>query len=63
MPKTVRTAEQIRDELQDRMANVAVDIPGALRVRIPLPERHPPDAPGRHWNIISVLTAFLQDGN
>jgi hypothetical protein len=52
--QTVRTAEQIRDELQNRMANVAVDIPGALRVRIPLPERHPPDASGRNWNLVPL---------
>jgi hypothetical protein len=34
MPKAVRTAEQIRDELQSRMAKIAADVPGALRVRI-----------------------------
>ncbi|MGF6603121.1 hypothetical protein P3T23_007874 [Paraburkholderia sp. GAS448] len=34
MPKAVRTAEQIRDELQTRMAKIAADVPGALRVRI-----------------------------
>ncbi|WP_250503191.1 MULTISPECIES: hypothetical protein [unclassified Caballeronia] len=51
MPKTVRTPEQIRDELQSRMAKISADAPGALRVRIPLPERHPPDASGRNWNI------------
>ncbi len=41
MPKTVRSAEQIRDELQNRMAKIAADTPGVLRMRIPLPERHP----------------------
>jgi hypothetical protein len=46
MPKTVRTAEQIRDELQNRMAKIAADVPGALRMRIPLPKRHPSDASG-----------------
>ncbi|MBB3259779.1 hypothetical protein F4827_004775 [Paraburkholderia bannensis] len=51
MPKTVRTAEQIRDELQNRVEKIAADVPGALRVRIPLPERHPPDASGRNWNM------------
>jgi hypothetical protein len=52
MPKAVRTAEQIRDELQTRMAKIAADVPGALRVRIKLPEPHPPDASGRNWNIV-----------
>jgi hypothetical protein len=47
MPKAVRTAEQIRDELQTRMAKIAADVPGALHVRIKLPEPHPPDASGR----------------
>lgn len=51
MPNTVRTAEQIRDELQERMAKIATDTPETLRVRIPLPERHPPDASGRNWNM------------
>jgi len=54
MPKTVRTAEQIRDELQKRMTNIAADMPGVLRVRIPLPERHSPDASGRNWNIVPL---------
>jgi hypothetical protein len=54
MPKTVQTAEQIRDELQKRMANIAADAPGVSRVRIPLPERHPPDASGRNWNIVPL---------
>ncbi|MFK4446540.1 hypothetical protein ABH944_006733 [Caballeronia udeis] len=54
MPKTVQTAEQIRDELQKRMANIAADAPGVLRVRMPLPERHPPDASGRNWNIVPL---------
>ena len=54
MRKSVRTAEQIRDELQNRMAGVAADAPGALRLRIPLPERHPPDASGRNWNIVPL---------
>ncbi|SAK62779.1 hypothetical protein [Caballeronia ptereochthonis] len=54
MPKTVRTPEQIRDELQDRMAKIAADAPGALHIRIPLPERHPPDASGRNWNIVPL---------
>jgi hypothetical protein len=54
MPKTVQTAEQIRDELQKRMANIAADAPGVSRVRIALPERHPPDASGRNWNIVPL---------
>lgn len=54
MPKTVRSAEQIRDELQNRMAKIAADVSGGLRVRIPLPERHPPDASGRNWNIVPL---------
>jgi hypothetical protein len=54
MPKTVQTAEQIRDELQKRLANIAADAPGVSRVRIPLPERHPPDASGRNWNIVPL---------
>ncbi|CAG9253542.1 MULTISPECIES: hypothetical protein [Paraburkholderia] len=54
MPKTVRTAEQIRDELQARVEKIAADVPGALRVRIPLPERHPPDASGRNWNMVPL---------
>ncbi|SAL08932.1 hypothetical protein [Caballeronia telluris] len=54
MSKTVQTAEQIRDELENRLANMAADVPGALRVRIPLPERHPPDASGRNWNIVPL---------
>jgi hypothetical protein len=54
MPKTVRTAEQIRDELQKRMPNIAADVPGVLRVRIPLPERHSPDASGRNWNMVPL---------
>jgi len=54
MPKTVRTPEQIRDELQSRMTTIAADAPGALQVRIPLPERHPPDASGRNWNIVPL---------
>ena len=54
MPKTIRTAEQIRDELQNRMATIAANEPGALRVRIPLPERHPPDASGRNWNMVPL---------
>ncbi len=54
MPKTVQTAEQIRDELQRRMANIAADAPGVWRVRIPLPERHPPDASGRNWKIVPL---------
>jgi len=54
MPKTVRTAEQIRGELQNRMAKIAADVPGVLQVRIPLPERHPPDASGRNWNMVPL---------
>jgi hypothetical protein len=54
MPKTVRTAEQIREELQNRIEKIAADAPGALHVRIPLPERHPPDASGRNWNIVPL---------
>lgn len=54
MPKTVRTAEQIRDELQSRMMKIAAEAPGALHVRIPLPERHPPDASGRNWNMVPL---------
>jgi hypothetical protein len=54
MPKTVRTAEQIREELQNRMAKIAADAPGVLHVRIPLPKRHPPDASGRNWNIVPL---------
>ncbi|REE21738.1 hypothetical protein B0G71_4926 [Paraburkholderia sp. BL27I4N3] len=54
MGKTVRTAEQIRDELQNRVAKIAADVPGALHVRIPLPERCPPDASGRNWNIVPL---------
>ncbi|SAL71572.1 hypothetical protein AWB69_08654 [Caballeronia udeis] len=54
MPKTVQTAAQIRDELQKRMANIAADAPGVLRVRMPLPERHPRDASGRNWNIVPL---------
>jgi hypothetical protein len=52
MPKTVRTAEHIRDELQNRIAEIAADVPESLRVRIPLPERHLRDASGRHWNMV-----------
>jgi hypothetical protein len=49
MSKTVRTAEQIRDETQRRIASIVTDVPEVLRVRVPLPERHPPDAAGRNW--------------
>jgi hypothetical protein len=54
MAKTVRTAEEIRDELQNRVAEIATDVPEVLRVRIPLPERHPPDASGRNWNMVPL---------
>ena len=54
MPKTVCSAEQIRDETQSRVAKISVDMPVALRVRIPLPERHPPDAAGRNWNMVPL---------
>lgn len=54
MPKTVYSAEQIRDEVQSRVAKKTVDMPEALRVRIPLPERHPPDAAGRNWNMLPL---------
>jgi hypothetical protein len=54
MTKTVRTAEQIRDELQNRMAKIAADVPGVLQVRIPLPERHSPDESGRNWNMVPL---------
>ncbi|MFM0326119.1 hypothetical protein [Caballeronia glebae] len=54
MPKTIRTPEEIRDELQNRVAKIGPDAPGALRLRIPLPERHPPDASGRNWNIVPL---------
>ncbi|WP_144138110.1 hypothetical protein [Paraburkholderia sp. BCC1884] len=54
MPKTIRTAEQIHNELQNHMAKLAADVPGASRVRIPLPERHPPDASGRNWNVVPL---------
>lgn len=54
MPKTVCSAEQIRDETQNRVAKISAGMPEALRVRIPLPERHPPDAAGRNWNMVPL---------
>jgi DNA-binding transcriptional regulator PaaX len=54
MPKTVFSAEQIRDETQTRVAKISADMPEGLRVRIPLPERHPPDAAGRNWNMVPL---------
>jgi len=54
MPKTVSSAEQIRDETQSRVAKISADMPEGLRVRIPLPERHPPDAAGRNWNMVPL---------
>ncbi|MGT2477686.1 hypothetical protein [Paraburkholderia terrae] len=54
MPKTVCSAEQIRDETQRRVAIISAGILDALRVRIPLPKRHPPDAAGRNWNMVPL---------
>jgi hypothetical protein len=54
MAQTVQTAEQIRDEAQSRVANISAEVPGVLRVRIPLPERHPPDATGRNWAMVAL---------
>lgn len=54
MSRTVRSPEQIRDELQNRMTKLVADVPGAVHMRIPLPERHPPDASGRNWNIVPL---------
>ncbi|MFM0471632.1 hypothetical protein [Paraburkholderia strydomiana] len=54
MPKTVFSAEQIRDEAQSRVEKICANTPEELRVRIPLPERHPPDAAGRNWNMVPL---------
>jgi hypothetical protein len=32
----------------------SADMAEGLRVRIPLPERHPPDAAGRNWNMVPL---------
>ncbi|CAD6561754.1 hypothetical protein LMG28727_07538 [Paraburkholderia kirstenboschensis] len=54
MLETVRTAERIRDELQNRMTKIAAGVPGALRVRIPLQDRHPPDASGHNRYLVPL---------
>jgi hypothetical protein len=54
MSKSIQTAEQIRDETQRRVEQLSADVPHHLRVRVPLPERHPPDASGRNWNMLAL---------
>jgi hypothetical protein len=31
------------------LSKISTDVPHHLRIRVPLPERHPPDASGRNW--------------
>ncbi|MFM0049329.1 hypothetical protein [Caballeronia grimmiae] len=54
MSKSIQTAEQIRDEAQRRVEQLGTDVPQHLRVRVPLPERHPPDASGRNWDMLAL---------
>jgi hypothetical protein len=54
MSKSIRTAAQIRDETQRRVEQLPADVPHHLRVRVPLPERHPPDAFGRNWDMLAL---------
>ena len=54
MSKSIQTAEQIRAEAQRRVEQLAADVPPDLRVRVPLPERHPPDAAGRNWDMLAL---------
>ncbi|SAL36499.1 hypothetical protein AWB73_03590 [Caballeronia turbans] len=54
MSKSIQTAEQIRDKAQRRVEQLATDVPHHLRVRVPLPERHPPDASGRNWDMLAL---------
>jgi hypothetical protein len=51
MSKSIQTAEQIRDETQRRVEQLAADVPHHLRVRV---ERHPPDASGRNWDMLAL---------
>jgi hypothetical protein len=54
MSKSIQTVEQIRAEAQRRVEQLAADVPHHLRVRVPLPERHPPDAAGRNWDMLAL---------
>ena len=54
MSKSIQTAEQIRAETQRRVEQLAPNVPYHLRVRVPLPERHPPDASGRNWDMLAL---------
>jgi hypothetical protein len=54
MSKVIQTAEQIRDETQRRVEQLSADLPHHLRARVPLPERHPPDASGRNWDMLAL---------
>jgi hypothetical protein len=54
MSKSIQTAEQIHAEAQRRVEQLAADVPHTLRVRVPLPERHPPDAAGRNWDMLAL---------
>jgi hypothetical protein len=49
MSKSIRTAEQIRDETQRRVEQLPADVPHHLRVRVPLPGRHPPETVQPEW--------------
>ncbi|SAL06357.1 hypothetical protein AWB81_07550 [Caballeronia arationis] len=51
MAKTVRTAEQIREEVHMRIHQEKPTGEGRAETSVPLPKAHPVDAEARNWDM------------